>query len=555
MIASYEAKQAEQTWPRCWLGSAVAGAIGWYCWPLGQQGVWFAAVISAATWWMCFMRFNRGLQAWDTAAAYRRVRKKSEKPRKDHGRARFATLRDLKKAKMIGGEGLFLGTVKGKELVYPGENSMLAVAGPGQGKTTSLAIPHLLRSSNSTIVIDPKLELWLTTHKARERMGHRVWVINPWAPSFAEQFGGEVEAIDHGFDPCAFLEADSPNIIDDCIMVASLLMPKGAESREADDFWRTFSQTILVGFMLRLLERDDRVTLTSLRAAIMAPADKLEADIEAMEQSEAFSGVLAEYGARMAGPYVNAPKEWSGGHSGAVNALRVYDAHGPLGRHVAKEGVDFRDFKEQPTTCYIAIPSDKMATHAGWVAMVVTLAMEMIARDRSRTERVTFLLDEFQNLPRLEPVLKGLALYRGAGIQFVFLVQFISALKRLYGESWREFLGCEVVSAFGATSDLETLMLFSQLAGQESFDTLGVSSNPDQFLAEALGMSMSLGEQGRPLMRPEDMRALEDGKQLIFAKNLPPILADKQSYLDVPKWRRRAEPNPYYTPKKRWWKR
>ena len=35
-------------------------------------------------------------------------------------------------------------------------------------------------------------------------------------------------------------------------------------------------------------------------------------------------GVLAEYGARLYSPKMNAPKEWSGGVSGAMKALRLY---------------------------------------------------------------------------------------------------------------------------------------------------------------------------------------------------------------------------------------
>ena len=539
-----------------WFGRSVLGvllgALGWYLWPYGQaSGGELAAVISAVFWLLSIKNLYAGLRTWDIHTVLDRARTVGADESQEHGRARWATRRDLEAAGMTKSGGLFLGTLDGKrELFHNGEGSMLAIAGPGQGKSTCLAMQHLLRCEDSTVVMDTKLELWATCGRALEKKGFRVWVINPWAENFTAQFGGAIEATDDGFDPCAFLDPASPNVIDDCALLASLLLPASSDQKESEDFWRDFSQQILVGFLLLALENDGRVTLPSLRRALMAPTAKLEASIEEMEQSTAFSGVLAEYGARMAGPYVNSPKEWSGGLSGAMKALRVFDAHGPLGQHLAGGQVDFRTLKDRPTVCFIAVPSDKVATHSGWVAMVVTLAMEMVARDR-RFRRVTFLLDEFQNLPRLDPVLKGIALYRGAGIQFVLLVQFISALKRLYGESFREFLGCEVVTAFGATSDVDTLRFLSELSGQESFRDQSFSTQPEQVGEETLGMSMGLRDQGRPLIRLEEVRLLQEGKQLIFAKNLPPILADKQSYLDVPRLRRMADPNPYYREKKK----
>ncbi len=539
-----------------WFGRSALGVLlgvfGWYLWPYGQaSGGELAAVGSTVFWLLSVKNLYAGLRTWDIHTVLDRARTVGVDESHEHGRARWATRRDLEDAGMTKSGGLFLGTLDGKrELFHNGEGSMLAIAGPGQGKSTCLAMQHLLRCKDSTVVMDTKLELWATCGRALEKKGFRVWVINPWAENFTAQFGGAIEATDDGFDPCAFLDPASPNVIDDCALLASLLLPASSDQKESEDFWRDFSQQILVGFLLLALENDGRVTLPGLRRALMAPAAKLEASIEAMEQSTAFSGVLAEYGARMAGPYVNSPKEWSGGLSGAMKALRVFDAHGPLGQHLSGGQVDFRTLKDRPTVCFIAVPSDKVATHSDWVAMVVTLAMEMVARDR-RFRRVTFLLDEFQNLPRLDPVLKGIALYRGAGIQFVLLVQFISALKRLYGESFREFLGCEVVTAFGATSDVETLRFLSELAGQESFRDQSFSTQPEQVGEETLGMSMGLRDQGRPLIRLEEVRLLQEGKQLIFAKNLPPILADKQSYLDVPRLRRMADPNPYYREKKK----
>ena len=546
------AQEAER-WPYCWALALFFGAIGWVLWPMGQAGIGWAAFLSALCWVGAVVRFNRGWVAWDKDMAYRNARRRTMKPKQDHGNARWGSWQDVQEAGMGKPGGIFLGTLGSskKELFYNGPGSVLALAPPGAGKSTCLAMQNLLRTSEgSSVVVDVKLELYSTCARSLRKRGFRVICINPWAEEFREQFGGTVDVVDHGLDPCAFLDASRASIIDDCALLASLLIPKAAGQKESEDFWRDFSQTILVAFMLLLLERHGQVTLVGLRRAVMGSTTELEAAIEEMEQSEGFSGALREYGARLAGPYVNAPKEWSGGHSGAMKALRVYDAHGPLGRHVARNEVDFSTMKDRKTVVFVAIPAEKVeGPHAAWLGMVLTLAMEMLARDR-RLVPVTILVDEFQNLPRIDQFLKGLALYRGVGLRFIYLVQFWPALRRIWGDAAREFLGCDVICSFGASGDPETLKLFSDLAGQESFQNASTTSDPEQVLGQGFGVSMGSGEQSRPLLRLEDARRLPDQKMLVYMRNLPPILADKQSYLDVPRLRRRADPNPYYRKKK-----
>lgn len=47
-------------------------------------------------------------------------------------------------------------------------------------------------------------------------------------------------------------------------------------------------------------------------------------------------------------------------------------------------------------------------------------------------------------------------------------------------------------------------------------------------------------------MRPEEIRLLSSDKQILFYRNAVPFIADKVDYRSHPKWRRRAQPNPYY---------
>ena len=530
------------------LAAILLGAAGHYLW-VGTHGTsTYATEIEVLALVLFLAAFTSFLRAWRTfderSAALEASRRAKQDLEKEttHGRARFATLDDAKGAGMLKnpkGTGIFLARLEGKNLYHNKSGSVLVLAPPGMGKTTALAINHGLNNTTSSICIDPKGELYVTTAKARRRMGHRVWVISPWSEQIREQSGGKLDIPDgDGFDPIAWLDPSAPGVIDDASLVAKLLLPDRAPTvSDSGDYFRRFGREVVVAFALYALARDRKVTLMSLRALLMASPEAMDVALADMMVSESFSGVLAELANRISGTRADAPKEWASALSTAISAVSWADAHSPLGRSVQKNEVDWSRFYEKPTTVYIIAPPDAIATYGDtWLAACITVAQELLVRAR-RPEKITFLVDEFQALGRQEALLRGLALYR-AFARYVFCVQYISALERVYGPSWREFLGCEVVMAFGATSDHATLKLLSDLAGTETVTAQSFSEQDG-------GFSSNTGLHGRPLLNPEDIRTLPDGKALIFAGTLPPMIADKAPYYTVPSWRRKAGKNPY----------
>lgn len=534
-----------------WTLALIAGWGARELWAVGQMpGEGLACLGSALLAVMCVRLSWSGLEAHDTRQLLKRVQRASRKRPDVLGKAESASRKVTRRAGMEKPGGIFLGEhPPGRELFFHGEGSVTVIAPPGAGKTTAFAIANLLRLplGTSALVLDPKLEQYAVCKADLERRGFRVLLISPWWETFAEEFGGRVDSRDDGFDLCSFLDPSNPSVIDHCTLLASLLIPQPPKGgTETEDFFRDFSISILVAFMLLELDRAGSVTLPRLRRMVMAPEEQVEADIAAMLASEAFSGVLAEYGARLYSPKMNAPKEWSGGVSGAMKALRLYDAHGPLGRSVEKAGVDFRTVKDGKTVVFFAQPAETMDTHKGYTAAVLILAMEMLARDRRKAPAI-LLADEIQNTPAaLVPVLKGIALYRGTGLQFICLFQFLAAIKRHVGDAWREFLSVDVVAAMGVPADPETLQILSRLSGETTARTSNYSSDAQRLALGELSAGMSSHEVARPLLTSDDIRTMDQSEMLVFVRGMPLIRARKQSYLNNKELRRRASPNPYY---------
>ena len=82
--------------------------------------------------------------------------------------------------------GIQLGTLQRQHLRASWEDVVLAVMAPRAGKTTSLAVPAILRAPGAVVATSNKADLWTATAALREqRTGERVWVFDPQQITYA----------------------------------------------------------------------------------------------------------------------------------------------------------------------------------------------------------------------------------------------------------------------------------------------------------------------------------------------------------------------------------
>lgn len=462
------------------------------------------------------------------------------------GKAKWATTTDAESAGMTKGAGLFLGALNGRDLYYPGETHLLTMAPPGAGKGTSIVIPNLLTYRGSMIVTDPKGELFAITAQHREKtLGHQIIVLCPWAGKLSTELG--IHVPDHGFNPLSIIKI-GPDIKDECELVSSLLLPGQGNMKPDDEFWVDGGQSILTAFLLHLKSREDEfgpLTLPLLRQKLHLAPEELTAFMFGMSKNDDFGGCIKEYGGKLLGTAERAPRQFEGVLGTAQKALRIYDSMSSLGEHVSKGEINFPALKDRPTTIYLIMPSDRSVTHAGWLNLVMSLAIELVGRDRSN-RRVLFLLDEMANLGYMPNILRGMAQYRGQGVQIWSIIQQLSQLERLYGKAGStQFVGtCEVVNVFGIW-DPETAQFISQWLGQDTVRNLSYNVGSPESPWEYGNVNYGATDKGVALMRPEDVRTMSAREQLIFYRNVPPIRAEKVDYFTRPDWNLAAYPNPY----------
>jgi type IV secretion system protein VirD4 len=497
----------------------------------------------------------RALNEGDARRDRRRIDRQREAAANTHGRSRFATAEDIHRFNLSSGKGIFLGSHReGKrkpiDLWYPGENAGLTIGPPASGKAVTSCIPNLLLNPESMIVHDPKFELYaVTADHRRSVMGHDVVLLCPHHETLSHELG--IDLPDAGYNPCSIIR-DGPTLKDDAELFASVLLPSPGHANPQSEFFALCGQRCVIAANLDLKRKNTPLTLPAINRWLMASAQELNEQLKGMMLSMEMNGLVREIGGKLLTTLLNAPEEFQGGLSMAQNALRIYDSYGPLGRHVSKPGLDPISLKRRPTTVYVGLPTDFGVSHAPYINLTFSTLLESIGRDRSHT-RVTVMLDELANIGYMPNLLRSMALYRTQGIRIHGYIQQVSQIRRLYGEEgWRDLVGlCDFVQAFGVT-EYETLKLLSEMTGHATVEDVNQTVRPPHW--GTLGQaehSFSHARTGQPLLRPEDIRMLDSGKQLIFYRNAPPILADKVDYRSRPELLRVAKPNPYYERAKR----
>jgi type IV secretion system protein VirD4 len=429
-----------------------------------------------------------------------------------HGSARFAT--DAEARPLAQSDGLLIGRDRksGKPLRYAGPAHLLTIAPTRTGKGVGTIIPNLLAYPGSVVCIDPKGENARVTARRRAAFGP-VHILDP--------FG--VTGLPSGaFNPLERIDPNGLDTADDCMTLADALVfdPPG-EAGEAH--WNEEAKALIAGLILHIVAQENpaRRNLATLRELLTLAPAAFAAQLEAMQ---AQGGLVARAANRHLG---KADREAAGVLSAAQRHTHFLDSP-RLTAVIDRSDFAFADLKAGPATIYLVLPPDRLATYARWLRLMVAQGLTDLARAPGKPERpVLFLLDEFAALGRLDPVERAMGLMAGYGIQLWPILQDVHQLRSTYERRAGTFLSnAGVLQVFGV-NDHDSAKLVSDLLGQETvvFETMSRAID-----AEETGMSFGTQHVGRPLLTPDEVRAMPADLELLFLAGQRPIIATKLRY-------------------------
>jgi type IV secretion system protein VirD4 len=415
---------------------------------------------------------------------------------------------------------------------YASDRHVLTVGPNGSGKSRRLLLPSLYYLKNWSIcAIDPKGELFAYTAAYRSKLpGHRVMLFDPFSvvktsyPKLAAAHPELCESV--GCNPVAALDPKSPRFVDDVKGLAVSLIK--TESTK-DQYWSMAAQALLKGLiMAQRIEEGAEASLGLVRQILgFKPED------------------MARELARMV--------DTLGGQYPAVKAaLSEFISHNPQDRELggirrqAKTQTDWLDsaemvadlkkgngtlplLKEQPTTIYLVLPPEFLASHGTWLRLMITTILRPMLRSvaaptgNKQQVPVLFMLDEFAQLGHMEIIKDNYALMRGYGVKLWTIWQDLNQAKLLYGEWWESLVSNAGITQAFAPQDLTTRKYLSDLGGnrltwhtrKSDSGGLSISRGGASFNT---GGSSSDTQVTEPLLYPHELAQMGQGQSVLFTQ-------------------------------------
>ena len=450
-----------------------------------------------------------------------------------HGSARFANRKELKKLQRD--DGLLIGRNPhtGRLLRYDGPAHLITLAPTRAGKGVGTVIPNLLAAERSVLVIDPKGENARIAGEARRRFG-TVHVLDPFEVS------GMPSA---AYNPLDRLTPDSLDLGEDAAsLTEALVMDPPGQVTEAH--WNEEAKAILGGLIMFCVCHEDRErrTLATVREYLTLPPEKLRALLELMQDSDAAGGLIAN---RFLG---KADREAASVLSNAQRHTHFLDSP-RIATVLSRSDFHFSDLRHRIASVFLVLPPNRMDAYSRWLRLLVSQALQDIARDAEASVRplsglagaqggtqrlqtpTLFLLDEFAALGRLEAVERAMGLMAGYGLQLWPILQDMSQLKDLYGERAGTFIANAGVQQVFGVNDFETAKWLSQMIGQETAGFQTDSFKPGD------GPSLSNNLTGRDLLTPDEIMQLRPENQLLRVQGQATAVAQKLRYYVDPEFK------------------
>ena len=290
-----------------------------------------------------------------------------------HGSARFSS--KAERAALQRGDGLLIGrdAETNRLLRYDGPAHLITLAPTRAGKGVGTIIPNLLTANRPMLVIDPKGENARITAAARQKFG-AVQVLDPF---------GVTGLPGAAYNPLDRLTADSPDLGEDAAALAeALVMDPPGQVSEAH--WNEEAKALLGGLIMFVTchETPERRSLAAVREYLTLPPERFRELLELMQQSEAAHGLIARAANRFLG---KADREAASVLSNAQRHTHFLDSPRIVAA-MSRSDLRFADLRHEVTSVFLVLPPNRLDAYSRWLRLLVSEALQDIARDAERPE-------------------------------------------------------------------------------------------------------------------------------------------------------------------------
>jgi type IV secretion system protein VirD4 len=451
-----------------------------------------------------------------------------------YGSARWADAREVRRAGLLGPDGVVLGRFDGRYLRHDGPEHVLCFAPTRSGKGVGLVIPTLLTWPSSTIVHDIKGENFQLTSGWRARFGP-VLLFDPTNQASA------------AYNPLLEIRKGDCEVRDAQNIADILVDPEGALERR--NHWEKTSHSLLVGAILHVLYAEADKTLAGVANFLSDPSRPIEATLNAMLATPHLGERVHPVVASAARELLNkSENERSGVLSTTMSFLGLY-RDPVVAKVTGRSDWRIRDLVEgpRPISLYLVVPPSDIARTKPLMRLLLNQIgrrlTESLDIDRRR-QTLLLMLDEFAALGRLDFFESQLAFMAGYGIRSFLITQSLNQLERAYGPNHAILDNCHIRVAF-STNDERTAKRVSDALGTAT-EMRAMKNYAGHRLSPWLGhLMVSRQETSRPLLTPGEVMQLSPNEAIVMVSGVRPVRASKVRYYEDTQLKRRvSNPSP-----------
>lgn len=450
--------------------------------------------------------------------------------------------KDLIRDGLGGDEGVILGRIEPPSvltdwlvwprlLVSPDLRPALVTGGTRSGKGRGIVVPTLLNWSFSTLVFDPKGELWEATSGYRHCKGPTLF-FNPRNPYTAR------------FNPMAEISMGPECIAQVQRLVAILVAPQS--NTHNPDFWDRQGGEMLGALIMHVLHCDGPKSLIEVKRLTANLDETVRAMLSTWHIKDPNGqGQVHTYIHEIATAYAATHEK---GRKSVQMTVRSYLTW-LVGKDV-ENALSTSDFRlgdlmcaKQPVSLYVQIAPGDLKALQPLVRMFFQLASTAftthITTDsdgRPKEHALLLALDEFPLLGKVDFFEDVVRLASGYGIKCLFIAQSLNDISRVYGVHNGFIDNTHIYVSFAAL-DPVTRDKVSKLTGMVT-ETRQSASMPHHF--NDRGGSTNIGEYERPLLDAGEVGSLPDRNQLVFIAGHKPYLLTKVKYDKIGWMKKRA---------------
>ena len=491
---------------------------------------------------------------------------RNEKGRKQsrselYGKAKFLERRYVKS--LTKRQGILLGESPDGLVAYPLEGSAISFAPPRVGKGATIAMNFLCPDrrgwQGSTVVFDPRGELFPVVARRRRELGRRPILLDPFGVVGAHRRleGGGLHLPvweSDTYNPLDFVRDGEEAVRDIGVLVDALMERPKSDGGNAKHFYES-ARSLISGYLswVRFKVPEAERNLQKVYELLAMGTDERERFFAEVEATDRFCGGLMHMAmerSRRVGD-----EEGGSNFTTVANQLSFLNYPEVIGQ-TGESSFDPLDLAAGDMDLFVVVPDDMIDLVKGWLRMWITIPYAASAR-RALQKDMLIIVDEMPRIGYLKPLMDAYNLAAGRGVHIWSLAQTYSALEESWGADAARTLVdlAELVQVLGfPRMDVAGAEKLSKAIGTSTFEDRSQSRTGRAAGAGLLGDATTSVQESQSVVRehlvtPDDLMTMRPDEQFVIAspKDMPrdALRLKHARYWELEGIRGLADPNPY----------